>query len=196
MIDDGIREAFFWAWRGSKENLVPIGKNWEWKKDLEDHVDLQVACMKILALAYRETKSPYVLYRGQWLSKHNEKSYGIWWTPCPIYASYYATDRFERYSGQGVVLATVAPHQAIISQLNPSEFLVDPNLLGDVHAIDVPPRCIEAERLLTPDEKDARSRVIGIPNGYDVPALKEWIAGGMKLEGIPRCRDFRHRDLE
>ncbi|WP_018044893.1 hypothetical protein [Methylobacterium sp. 88A] len=198
LVSDRIRHAFFWSWRGTdglSANDALKGQNWELSKDLEDRVDLQVSFMKTFAPAYEELELTYVLYRGQWLSKHNAKLYGMWWTIDPVYASYFATNHFEKYSGQGAVLATVIPSGAIISKLNELEFLIDPSLLGEVHCIDVPPRYSIEECSLTSDQKDDRSRMIGIPNGYDRASLKVWIDQGMKREGLDWCRDYRLRHL-
>lgn len=197
LIDDDIRYTFLAAWRGDLDlhdvdpRNASAGLDWTLTKDLDSDQKLMVRCLKILMPSVDVSDSPQVLYRGQSLAGHEAGAHGIWWSAHPLYAELFARGKLRDHNGQGAVLVAVNPADAIIYKLNRMEFLLDPSKLDDVRLLDVPPRETAAEAAMSQLERDTHARLLGVPTAYQSAQVREWLALGMPLAGLKKCRDER-----
>lgn len=191
-VHPDIREAFFRAWRGWDDwhTNPPLGINWLMGKDLDSQDQLFANAMRILLPALRPTSGIPALFRGQGLAEHHQGRHGAWWTPCPIYAEWFARSKIRAEAGPGVVLVALDPGEAVIAQLNKLEFILDPVELS-VRQVAAVPRYSADEEL----QPDLCTKLMGVPVGHDAEGVAAWVSLGMPLPGLTCWADHRLAQL-
>lgn len=186
-VHPDIQVAFRAAWHGWPYRLesTPIMSTWRrWSlgRDLVGSLHLLASMKQLLPLSDAPS-APLVLYRGQSVAELDSGTHGLWWSPEPTYAEFYARDPHR--SEGGVVVAAFAPGDAVVCGLSPAEFLVDPRRLLDVVTVATLPA-------YTADEIEVgtnyASCLMGIPSGWDANGIDQWLAMGRPESGVPACR--------
>lgn len=184
-VSPEIRTAFMRAWRGNGDwsQVRPIGIGWRIGADLDGHPDLYAQGLKILTPPYDGREPPAVLYRGQSLAEHHQGRHGIWWTPYPHIAEWYARSEIRDHTGQRCIVAAFDPGPAIFSRLCNEEFLLNPTILDHVELVMTPPPYTGEQEHQDLGRTTLLDRV---PHGYAREAVSEWKARtfGETTEGI------------
>jgi hypothetical protein len=103
--------------------------------------DLTVVIRAFRHLLPRYSGPSQKLFRGELLSKHEQRDYGFSWTPSTEVARMFANRRQAVDGEPGVLLESIAPAEAIISgpiagaSAEEHEHIVDPNALEDIRVI-------------------------------------------------------------
>ena len=172
-VPDRIRDAFHAVWRPTDQTGQARFSDFAILNDLGGRNDLFLRALRVLALPVPLDELPLAIFRGQSLPDHHCGRDGVWWTPYPRFAEWYARSTRWPQAGQGVVLISILPPpEAIITRRGLGEILVDPGLLDFIDILDVPPPYAPAEEGVP--ELRATSRLNHVPTGYTAGTVPEW----------------------